>query len=193
MPSPFVARRPSVSGNTRIRTPQQEAFEAISSFASEDEREAGIVLPVGCGKSGTITLAPFAFGSSRTLVVAPNVAIAQQLVADFDPASPDMFYQKCAVLQGPPWPEPVEIRGRTSNRSDLDEAHVVVTNIQQLQGTENRWLQGLPPDFFDLILVDEGHHTVSVVRCFETVWDAQGSPSLESARMMSAVSTPETD
>lgn len=161
LPSPFADRQPSIIGNPRIRSPQREAFEAISTFATEDEREAGIVLPVGCGKSGTITLAPFAFGSGRTLVVAPNVAIAQQLAADFDPSSPTMFYQKCNVLQGGPWPEPVEIRGRTSNRADLDEAHVVITNIQQLAGADNRWLQGLPPDFFDLILFDEGHHTVA--------------------------------
>lgn len=161
MPSPFADRQPSIADNLRIRTPQKEAFEEIEAFATEGEREAGIVLPVGCGKSGTITLAPFAFGSERTLVVAPNVAIARQLAADFDPASPDMFYQKCDVLRGPPWPEPVEIRGRTSNRADLDEAHVVITNIQQLQGADNRWLQDLPPDYFDLILFDEGHHTVA--------------------------------
>jgi hypothetical protein len=39
--------------------------------------EVGIVLPVGCGKSGTITLSPFAFRSSRTLVVAPGVPISE--------------------------------------------------------------------------------------------------------------------
>ena len=38
---------------------------------------------------------------------------------------------------------------------------MIVTNIQQLQGTGNRWLTSLPNDFFDLILVDEGHHNVA--------------------------------
>jgi len=73
-----------------------------------------------------------------------------------------MFYQKCQVLSGGPYPEPVEIRGTTTNRADLDEAHIVITNIQQLQGGDaNRWLQALPSDFFDLILFDEGHHSVA--------------------------------
>jgi DNA-binding transcriptional MerR regulator len=72
-----------------------------------------------------------------------------------------MFYLKTGVLQGPPYPEPAEIRGTTTNRGDLDEAEVVVTNIQQLQGGENRWLASLPDDFFDLILFDEGHHSVA--------------------------------
>ena len=67
---------------------------------------------------------------------------------------------------GEPYPEPVEIRGTTTNRADLEEADVVITNIHQLQGTENRWLQDLPDDFFDLIQFDEGHHNVAAS------WDA---------------------
>jgi integrase len=118
------------------------------------------VLPVGCGKSGCITLTPFAFKATRTLVIAPGVPIAGQLRKDFDPSRPDMFYIKCGILDGQPYPGPVEIRGTTTNRADLEEADVVVTNIHQLQGTANRWLQDLPADFFDLIQFDEGHHNV---------------------------------
>jgi superfamily II DNA or RNA helicase len=165
MTNPFQTRQAHIEGNPLIRTPQQEAYSALAGYAAtsaDDEREVGIVLPVGCGKSGCITLAPFAFRANRALVVAPGVPIAGQLVADFDPANAGMFYQKCHVLIGGPYPEPVEIRGTTTNRSDLDEAHVVITNIAQLQGgEENRWLQELPRDFFDLILFDEGHHSVA--------------------------------
>lgn len=161
--NPFQTRQPRIQGNPRIRTPQREAYEAILGWAEagSDDREAGIVLPVGCGKSGCITITPFAFRSQRTLVVAPGVKIAQQLHRDFDPTNTEMFYAKTAVLAGTPYPEPVEIRGTTTNRSDLDEADVVITNIQQLQGDENRWLSNLPEDFFDLILFDEGHHSVA--------------------------------
>ena len=162
MTSPFETQHPAIDGNTLIREPQREAYAAISEFAGQEDREAGVVLPVGCGKSGTITLAPFAFRSRRTLVVAPNVPIAQQLHDDFDPAGLEMFYRKCRILSpNGPWPELVEIRGTSSNRGDLDASEVVVTNIQQLQGNENRWLRGLPKDFFDLILFDEGHHNVA--------------------------------
>lgn len=118
-------------------------------------------MPVGCGKSGCIALAPFAFRASRALVVAPGTRIAEQLYQDFDPTQPDMFYIKTRSFTGSTFPEPAEIRGTTTNRSDLDEAEVVVTNIQQLQGAENRWLNTLPSDYFDLILFDEGHHSVA--------------------------------
>lgn len=164
MTNPFRERLPNIGGNRNIRTPQREAYQALVDYASnpeETEREVGIVLPVGCGKSGTITLAPFAFRSTRTLVVAPGISIAGQLAADFNPSNPGMFYQKCQVLADGPYPEPVEIRGTTVNRGDLDEAQVIITNIQQLQGESNRWLQSLPADYFDLILFDEGHHSVA--------------------------------
>ena len=161
----FKAIEPAIDGNRKLRIPQREAYDALADFASQQpgiEREIGVVLPVGCGKSGCIAVAPFAFRSRRTLVVAPNVKITQQLVGDFDPANPEMFYSKCEVLDvNQSFPEPVEIRGRTTNRADLEEADVVVTNIQQLQGRENRWLQDVPDDFFDLILFDEGHHNVA--------------------------------
>ena len=167
--NPFQTRHPNVTQNDRLRTPQREAYAELATFAANSdglEREIGVVLPVGCGKSGCITLTPFAFKATRTLVIAPSVPIAGQLQKDFDPSRPDMFYIKCRVLDGQPYPEPVEIRGTTTNRADLEEADVVVTNIHQLQGTGNRWLQDLPGDFFDLIQFDEGHHNVAAS------WDA---------------------
>jgi hypothetical protein len=39
------------------------------------------------GKSGLITLAPFAVGARKVLVIAPGLRIAEQLLADFDPAT----------------------------------------------------------------------------------------------------------
>lgn len=167
--NPFQTRKPNIALNDRIRTPQREAYAELESFATNPDgqgREIGIVLPVGCGKSGCITLTPFAFKAIRTLVIAPSVPIAGQLQKDFDPSRPDMFYIKCGVLDGQPYPEPVEIRGTTTNKADLEEADVVITNIHQLQGTDNRWLQDLPDDFFDLIQFDEGHHNVAAS------WDA---------------------
>jgi hypothetical protein len=105
MTNPFQTRQPYIDGNPLIRTPQREAYDALRDYATtsdDDEREIGVVLPVGCGKSGCITLTPFAFRAHRTLVVAPGVSIAGQLVADFDPSNEAMFYQKCQVLAGGP-------------------------------------------------------------------------------------------
>jgi superfamily II DNA or RNA helicase len=163
----FQLLKPFIKGNTSLRIPQQEAYFAIEkTFADNSElKEVSIVLPVGCGKSGCITITPFALKSVRALVIAPNLHIAEQLYKDFNPSKPDMFYLKCHVLTGSSFPESAEIRGTTSNFFDLEEADVVITNIQQLQGSDNQWLSRLSADFFDLILFDEAHHNVA------STWD----------------------
>ena len=161
----FQILSPKIADNKALRIPQREGFEHIATHFSDTsaQREVGIVLPVGCGKSGLMTIAPFATSSVRVLVIAPSVRIAKQLLdKDFNPTSDELFYKKCAVLDtGTTYPEVAEIRGTASNKADLEDADVVITNIQQLQGTDNKWLTALPNDFFDLILVDEGHHNVA--------------------------------
>lgn len=182
----FERLAPHIEGNSKLRQPQSEAYAAIvEHFGSDGQREAGIVLPVGCGKSGLITLTPFALRATRVLVIAPGRRIAEQLLADFNPTLPDMFYRKCGVLTGAGFPEPAEIRGKKTNRTDLDAADVVVTNIQQLQrgGTENKWLADLPDDYFDLILFDEGHHNVA--ESWETL-----RTKFPAARIVSVSATP---
>ena len=149
----------------RLRIPQYQAYEVIKEYYEKGgtDREIGIILPVGCGKSGLITLAPFAIKSKRTLVVAPNVKISEQLSKDFNMSNPKMFYLKCGALDEvkDAFPESAEIRGTTVNYADLENADVVITNIQQLQGNENKWLSKLDKDFFDLIIFDEAHHNVA--------------------------------
>lgn len=163
MYSAFQSLTPNIIGNSSLREPQICSFEALQKFHAEQFdpdtfREAGIVLPVGCGKSGCITLTPFAFKSKRALVIAPGVAIAQQLQKDFEPLT--SFYRNRNVLKSE-LPEAVEIRGTDTNLDDLKEADVVITNIHQLQGVDNKWLDKLEDDFFDLIVFDEGHHSVA--------------------------------
>nr|WP_079594936.1 DEAD/DEAH box helicase family protein [Mycobacteroides abscessus] len=159
----FVTLQPNATDNDELREPQQQAFAAIAGhdFSSAEGREVGIVLPVGCGKSGLLALAPFAVGARRALLVAPNLKIADQLLRDLTPSEPKFFYRKRNVLSDPPFPEAAEIRGTATNISDLEVADIVVTNIHQLQRDNNTWLATLPADFFDLIMFDEAHHNVA--------------------------------
>jgi superfamily II DNA or RNA helicase len=157
----FQLQNPNIVENQKLRKPQREGFVAIRDYFLQPnaEREVGLILPVGCGKSGLITIAPFAVKAQRALVIAPGRDIADQLLKDFDPTTAQFFYEKCSILDRAPYPEAAEVR--QAIRMDLDEADVVVTNIHQLQGAENKWLSQLPSDFFDVILFDEGHHNVA--------------------------------
>ena len=154
----FQTLQPNIVGNSELREPQIKGFEALQLNSLNSKRELALVIPVGCGKSGLITLTPFAFKSRRTLVIAPGLKLADQLCADFAYDKPTLFYRRFNVLSGPVYPEPSEIRGLSTNRSDLDAADVVITNIHQVAGDENKWLTSLPDDYFDLIIFDEAHH-----------------------------------
>ena len=51
--------------------------------------------------------------------------------------------------------------GRDANIHDCTGSDFVVTNIQQLASSSDRWLPQFPPDFFDMIIIDEGHHSAA--------------------------------
>ena len=71
----FQTLSPKISGNKDLRVPQREGYEHIATHYANhaSEREIGVILPVGCGKSGLMTIAPFATSSMRVLVIAPSV------------------------------------------------------------------------------------------------------------------------
>lgn len=61
MPNAFSSKTVNIHGNDKIRTPQIEAFQALESHyegENKSQKEVGIILPVGCGKSGCITITP---------------------------------------------------------------------------------------------------------------------------------------
>ena len=131
---------------------------------------------MGCGKTGLIAILPFGIATGRVLVIAPNVTIRTVVARALDIANPDCFWRKtrvlpsvaegpfCAILDGP-----------DANIHDCTESHFVITNIQQLASSADRWLPQFPPGFFDMILVDEGHHNVaeSWRKVFERFPDAK--------------------
>ncbi len=156
----FQRVEPNIKDNKNLREPQEDGYAVVAQYYNDGgvKREIGMVLPVGCGKSGLISLLPFSVKSKRTLVVAPNLAIREELKNNLHPGHDKYFYKKCNVLKDSECPEMVPIEGARINQSLLDVSDIVVTNIGQLQGEENKWLNSLPEDYFDLILFDEAHH-----------------------------------
>lgn len=154
----------TITGNATLRIPQREGWEHIREHFQQPDApgEVGIVLPVGCGKSGLIAITPYAIHARRVLVIAPGTRIRGQLGEDLRANSPTNFYERCGVL-GPDdnFPETVVVASGRVNMDDIRHCEVAVANIQQIAGEENRWLDELEPDFFDLILVDEAHHNTA--------------------------------
>jgi superfamily II DNA or RNA helicase len=153
-----------IEGNSLLRTPQIEGWLHVRRhFANRQElHEVGIVLPVGCGKSGLIAITPYAVSARRVLIIAPRTKIRDQLGNDLRSDSDQNFYEGYHILSSDAvCPEVAVIESGRTNLDDIRHCDIAVTNIQQRAGDENRWLDNLEQDVFDLILVDEGHHNTA--------------------------------
>lgn len=150
----------SIWHNQSLRVPQTEGYFAIRKHFSVSDDPCYVQLPVGCGKTGLIGLSPFGIADGRVLIIAPNLTIRENIRRELNVGDPNCFYRKRGVFVPCNGPYLSELK-TGANIHDCDAAHIVVANIQQFSGARNRWYEALPTDYFDMILVDEGHHNVA--------------------------------
>ncbi len=155
-----------IAENIYLRDPQREAYLAAYDFFSKGGNKAIIQLPVGCGKSGLIAILPFGIARGRVLVIAPNLTIKEELSRVLDLSNKRFcFWHKCNILSPEimtAGPYLAVLNSEDANIHDCDNSHFVLTNIQQLVMNTDRWLSQFSDDYFDMILVDEGHHSAAV-------------------------------
>ncbi|KXO95818.1 hypothetical protein AXK56_16540 [Tsukamurella pulmonis] len=161
-----------IDGNPQLREPQKEAYAAVVAHFENHTTPAIVQLPVGCGKTGVAAILPFGLSRRRTLIVAPNTTIRAGLYAEVNISNAGCFWKKASILDSfTSGPFTALVDGPKANMDDCVNSHIVVANIQQLAGSADRWLSQFPPDFFDLVIIDEGHHVAAeswqrVVRAF---------------------------
>lgn len=162
-----------IAGNVELRDPQREAHAAAREHFETRTGAVVLQIPVGCGKSGVISLLPFGVASGRVLVIAPNLTIRDGLRRQLDVTNrTSCFWRKYSVLDAETMlggPFVALLDGAEANIHDCVKSHIVLTNIQQLASSADRWLPQFSKDFFDLILVDEGHH--SAAKSWQAVFD----------------------
>ncbi len=159
--NPFQTLAPNIEKNDRLRVPQKEAYYAAKRYFESYSDHAIIQLPVGCGKTGAMSLLPFHVSSGRVLAIAPNLEIRRNLHDNFDYSCGGSFLRRFGVLSNGYGPTCAYLDSEASIH-DCDGADIVVTNIQQLTTkSSKKWIKMLAPDFFDMILIDEAHHNVA--------------------------------
>uniref|UniRef100_UPI003F58073E DEAD/DEAH box helicase n=1 Tax=Mycolicibacterium obuense TaxID=1807 RepID=UPI003F58073E len=158
----FVTANADIEANPLLRDPQRDAHRAVREHFADESGPAIVQIPVGCGKTGIMATLPFGIARGRVLVITPNLTIRKGVADAVDITSPQCFWTKCRVLSdftAGPWMAVLD--GPNANLHDAIESHFVVCNIQQLASQADRWLPQFPEDFFDMILVDEGHHAAA--------------------------------
>lgn len=160
--SVFATATADIEANPALRDPQREAHRKVREHFTHRADPAIVQIPVGCGKTGIMATLPFGIARGRTLVITPNLTIRKGVADAVDITSPQCFWTKCRVLSdftAGPWMAVLD--GPNANIHDAIESDFVVCNIQQLASQADRWLPQFPEDFFDMILVDEGHHAAA--------------------------------
>jgi len=152
----------NIEANKLLREPQRDAHRKVREHFAGDDSPAILQIPVGCGKTGIMATLPFGIACGRVLIITPNLTIRKGVATALDIASRECFWAKTRVLDdfqnGPYF---AVLDSNNANIHDCTESHFVVTNIQQLASSADRWLPQFPPNFFDMILVDEGHHAAA--------------------------------
>src|SRR5262249_24393769 len=123
----FRELKVNIVGNPNLRRPQTEADEAALAHFERGREHAIIQLPVGCGKTGAISLLPFGISSGRMLVVAPNLEIRRNLLDNLDYTNSKSFLRNRSVLSNGRGPTCAVLDGE-ANLHDCDNSAIVVTN-----------------------------------------------------------------
>lgn len=146
-----------------LRLPQREAYARVRSLVRDGRRRLLVQIPVGCGKSGLCAILPFGIAEGRVLVISPNLTIKNELFDAMDITNRQKnFWRKTGFLSTETMlTGPYACTLDSGNMSVVNDSHIVITNIQQLATREEKWLGQFADGFFDMIIIDEAHHSAA--------------------------------
>lgn len=153
----------NIDENPQLREPQKNAYKSIYEYFNAGNKTAIVQIPVGCGKSGLASIIPFGIAKGRVLVVTPNLTIMRGMLETFDITNKQKcFWSKRGVLKkeeliGGPYACSLD----SGNITVAMKSHIIITNVHQLSTNTDKWLNKFPDNFFDLIIVDEAHHSAA--------------------------------
>ena len=152
-----------IEANAFLREPQRDGYMRTFEFFRAGKNKAILQIPVGCGKTGLASLLPLGIAKGRALVIAPNVTIKDGLYEAMDITNrPKCFWRKAGVIDDAQMISgPLACTLDTGNVTVATKCHIVITNIQQLATSIEKWLLQFPSDFFDMIIIDEAHHSAA--------------------------------
>ncbi len=153
----------NIEDNPLIREPQLEGYLRTYEFFRQGKNRAILQIPVGCGKTGLASLLPLGIAEGRVLVLAPNLTIKEGLFESMDVTNRQKcFWRKSLVLSKEQMMTgPLSCKLDTGNITVATKCHIVISNIQQLATSVDKWLTQFSDDFFSMIIVDEAHHSTA--------------------------------
>ncbi|MEF7494382.1 DEAD/DEAH box helicase family protein [Lysinibacillus sphaericus] len=174
----FQEVKANIHGNLKLYTAQIDAYKAVFShyneFEKKPKKDTLIVMPTGSGKTGVMSILPFKVSKGRVLIITPSIIVSETVFSQLDSINnpQETFWYKNNVIKDRK-SLPVSYHYRGYNPEDLEEksrmltklhhADFIITNVHKLGNSnpEINLMSLLPPDFFDMILIDEAHHVAA--------------------------------
>lgn len=161
----FLTTTPNIDENDDLREPQKIAYSKAYDHIVRDKKTTHgiIILPTGVGKTGLMGLLPYGISNGRVLIITPQLVIKDSVIGSLDPDFPGNFWlDKKVFSKIDELPVLIEYEGKETKQEWLDEANIVIVNVQKLQSRLiSSLINRVPSDFFDLIIIDEAHHSTA--------------------------------
>ncbi|WP_339888897.1 DEAD/DEAH box helicase, partial [Rhodopirellula europaea] len=145
-----------------LRRPQLGATGALLAHGTRTAEPAVVALPTGTGKTAVLQLTPFLWSTGRVLVLTPSRLVRDQIVAGFKQLQ---LLKDLGVLPSDAGlPKVASIANRVTSIEVWEsyrEFDVVVTTPMSASPSIEAIVTP-PTDLFNLVLVDEAHHSPAV-------------------------------
>lgn len=158
----FESSMPNILENDNLREPQLEAYKScLRFFSSGKSRKEGLIdLPTGTGKTGLMAIAPYGIAKKRVLIITPQTIVRDTVMGSLDSADHKNFWMFAKIFdKHGDLPSVVQYDNKVTYGT-LEMSDIVILNVHKLQERlESSLLHKVPNDFFDLIIIDEAHHS----------------------------------
>lgn len=144
-----------------FRRPQAGALHAIAAHFTGHRQPAIVTMPTGSGKTAVLSATPFVLRSERALVLTPSRLVREQIAGNLSALKG--LRELGAIGAEIPAPRVITVRQRVADASGWEafaDGDVVVGIPASLNSSRNRAPRA-PKDLFDLVLVDEAHHSAA--------------------------------
>lgn len=154
-----LVRLPYANGTSGLRPAQIGAVHALAAHFTSRKDAAIVTMPTGTGKTAVLMLAPFFARATRALVITPSRPVRGQIAESFEHL--ELLRRLGCVPAIGNTPSVHEVEKRLSDRAAWEQLRQfdVVVATPFTTSPEAHDVAVPPADLFDLLLIDEAHHT----------------------------------
>lgn len=145
-----------------LRECQMGAYWAVWSHFTVSKEPALVSVPTGAGKTALMIALAFAFKAKRVLVITPAEVLRDQTARDFE--SLGLFKELGIVARNMATPRVLSNGSQLRTKHDWNQLapYDVVTATPKTVSSKEHGICNPPLELFDLVFLDEAHHSPAV-------------------------------